>query len=212
MNMTTCILDRPFPPEWEKCHSSFLCKAVQVPQHCTFFTPQECRTTTSAIKLLLRTYFSMLKPHVIIFRGDFQSFKLVTFFKLTPRYSTKRFHNLDVLLEQQEHSFPRTERVCGTQNGNPGSLQSPSVLRNHVGERNWFFISTPGHPRNTLSTALPLTNLQLTLTCTHMMQHDKCSPSSLKPSRIFIPIFSGPQIEFEKGSCLVEVSKLGIQW
>lgn len=38
----------------------------------------------------------MLKLQAIIFRAGFQSFKFVEFFKPTSRYSTKRFHKLDV--------------------------------------------------------------------------------------------------------------------
>lgn len=73
----------------------------------------------------------------------------------------------------QQHPSSRAELICGTHKANPASLQSPTLLGNHLWERNWLFLSIAGEPRNTSSTPLPLRNLQLKLACTHMMGHDK---------------------------------------
>lgn len=140
--------------------------------------------------MALRTYFSMLKLQVITFRAGFQNFKLVEFFKPIPRYSTYKFHKLDAVLGTAAFLCQGWMHLWHTETkprlpAEPHGAQKPCL-----GEKLAFHLhcwTAKKHLFNTIPSHKPSAH-----TCWHA--HDgawqrRCSPSSLKPSRISIPNF-----------------------
>lgn len=136
----------------------------------------------------LRTYFSMLKLQVIIFRAGFQSFKLVELFKSTPRYGTKRFQKLDVLLGAAVFLLQGWTHLWHTESKPRLPAEPHCAWKPHLGEELVFHL----HCWTATLFQHPPPHKPSADTCLHT--HDgtwqrRCSPSSLKPSRISIPSF-----------------------
>lgn len=129
----------------------------------------------------------MLKPQAIIFRAGFQSFKYVEFFKPTSRYSTKRFHKLDVFLGAAASLFQGWTHLWHTQSKPSLPAEPHCAWKPRLGEELAFPLHcwrAKKHFFNTTPSQKPSAHA-----CLHT--HDgawqrKRSPSSLKLSRISI--------------------------